>query len=86
MNRRLLTTVLAIFFLFGLVACGGYYKVVDPASGNVYYTTKVKSEPGGAVKLKDAKTGAEVTIQNSEVTKVKKDEFKANTEEEEETK
>lgn len=82
MSRKLLTIALAVFFLFGIVGCSSYYKVVDPASGNVYYTTKVKSQAGGAVKLKDAKTGAEVTIQNSEVTKVKKDEFKANTEKE----
>ena len=82
MNRKLLVSVLAVFFLFGLVACGGYYKVVDPASGKAYYTTKVRTEPGGAVKLKDAKSGSEVTIQNSEVTKIKKDEFKANTEKE----
>ena len=84
MKRKLMATVLAVFFLFGLVGCSSYYKVVDPGSGNVYYTTKVKKEAGGAVKLKDAKTGADVTIQNSEVTKVKKDEFKANTEKEEE--
>ena len=84
MNRKSLTIVLAVSFLFGLVACGGYYKVVDPASGNVYYTTKVKKEMGGAVVIKDAKTGADVTLQNSEVTKVKKDEFKANTEKEKE--
>ena len=84
MNRRLLTIALAVIFLFGIVGCGSYYKVVDPGSGNVYYTTKVKKEAGGAVKLKDAKTGADVTIQNSEVTKVKKDEFKANTEKEKE--
>lgn len=84
MNRKLMVTVLAVFFLFGLAGCSSYYKVVDPASGNTYYTTKVRSEPGGAVKLKDAKTGADVTIQNSEVTKVKKDEFKANTEKEKE--
>lgn len=84
MNRQLLATALAIFFLFGLVGCSSYYKVVDPASGNVYYTTKIKKEMGGAIKLKDAKTDADITLQNSEVTKVKKDEFKANTEKEKE--
>ena len=82
MNRKLMATVLAVSFLFGLIGCSSYYKVVDPGSGNVYYTTKVKKEMGGAVVIKDAKTGADVTLQNSEVIKVKKDEFKANTEKE----
>jgi len=32
--------------------------------------------------LKDAKTGSTVTLQNSEVTKINKEEFKANTKKE----
>lgn len=79
MNRKLLATTLAILFLFGILGCSSYYKVVDPTNGNTYYTNKVKREKGGAVKLKDASTGSEVTIQNSEVTEINKEEFKANT-------
>ena len=85
MTRHVLATILAFFILFGVFACGGgYYKVVDPATDKTYYTKKINTEKGGAIKIKDANTGSTVTLQNSEVTQVKKDEFKANTEKEEE--
>jgi hypothetical protein len=82
MNRKLLATALAIFFLFGILGCASYYKVVDPGTGNTYYTDNIKREKGGAVKLKDANTGSEVTLQNSEVTEINKEAFKANTKKE----
>lgn len=62
-----------------LVACTTYYKVTDPTSQKVYYTTKVEQEKGGSVSLKDATSGARVTIQNSEVVEIKSDEYKAAT-------
>ncbi|MGB6012963.1 MAG: hypothetical protein WBI57_17010, partial [Desulfobacterales bacterium] len=55
----------------------GYYMVKDPASGSVYYTTKIKDERGGAVKFEDKKTQTSVTLQNSEVKKISKKEFKS---------
>ncbi len=67
----------AICSLFLLAGCGGYWQVVDPASKTTYYTKEVKKTPGGAVQFTDAKTGKEVTLQNSEVLEVSKDEFKA---------
>ena len=77
MKSRLLSTVLAIFILIGITACfGGYYMVKDPATDKTYYTDKIKEEKGGAIKLTDANTGSEVTLQNSEITKIKKEEFK----------
>ena len=80
MKSKLLSTVLAIFFLIGITACGGgYYMVKDPATDKTYYTDKIIEEKGGAIKLKDANTGSSITLQNSEVTKIKKEEFKANT-------
>ena len=57
---------------FLLTACATYYKVTDPTSGSIYYTEKVKNERGGAAKFKDARSGAEVTIQNSEVKEIEK--------------
>ena len=77
MRYRVLATLLAIFFLVGIAGCGGYYMVKDPASGNTYYTTKIKDERGGAVKFEDAKTETSVTLQNSEVVKISKKEFKS---------
>jgi hypothetical protein len=59
-----------------LTACATYYKVKDPATGETYYTDKVKRESGGAAMFKDARTNAEVTIQNSEIMEITKDEYK----------
>jgi hypothetical protein len=83
MNRHVLATVWTFLILFGVLACGGgYYKVLDPATDKIYYTQKIGEEKGGAIKLKDANTGSTVTLQNSEVTKINKEEFKANTKKE----
>jgi hypothetical protein len=80
MKSKLMTIVLVIFFCLGISACGSYYMVKDPSTGNTYYTEKVNKEKGGAVKFKDANTGGDVTIQNSEVTEIPKEEYNKNTE------
>jgi len=72
--KRALCGVLVLLVLAG---CGGYLQVIDPASKNIYYTEEVDQMKGGAVKFIDAKTGSQVTLQNSEVKEVSKDEFKA---------
>ncbi|MFH1981352.1 MAG: hypothetical protein ABIL58_05890 [Pseudomonadota bacterium] len=83
MRNRLFAVVVALFVFTLVSACGGgYYRVKDPVSDKTYYTTDVDEEKGGAIKLKDANTGSTVTLQNSEVTKIKKEEFKANTKKE----
>lgn len=77
MRHKVLATLLAIFFLIGIAGCGGYYMVKDPASGNTYYTKKIKEERGGAIKFTDEWSDAIVTLQNSEVKKISKKEFKS---------
>jgi len=72
--KKALCGVLVLFFLAG---CGGYLQVIDPASKNIYYTEEVKEVNGGAVKFIDAKTGSQVTLQNSEVKEISGEEFKA---------
>jgi hypothetical protein len=57
------------------VACSHYYKVSDPAGSKEYYTTKVDDAMGGAIKIKDEKTGATVTLQSSEVKEISEEEF-----------
>jgi hypothetical protein len=57
--------------------CTHYYKVNDPAGNKEYYTTKVDQTKSGAVKIKDARTGATVTLQSSEVKEISEDEFEA---------
>jgi len=78
--KRIIASGLSVVVL-GLVilvaGCASYYKVKDPQSGNVYYTDKIDNVRGGAVKLKDARTGSMVTIQNSEVKEISSDEYKA---------
>ncbi|HLO40551.1 MAG TPA: hypothetical protein VK176_05965 [Phycisphaerales bacterium] len=57
-------------------ACTSYYKVTDPASEKSYYTKKkVDSRDNGAITFKDEKSGANVTLQSSEVHKITKEEF-----------
>ena len=67
--------IVVLFTGLLLTACATYYQVKDPATGNIYYTEKVKRESGGAAVFKDARSGAEVTIQNSEVTEITKGEY-----------
>ena len=54
-----------------------YYQVRDPGSGSTYYTTQLDEEDGGAVTLKDARTNANVTLQNSEVSEITADQYDA---------
>ena len=77
MRHKVLAYLLAMFFSVAILGCGGYYMVKDPATGNVYYTTKIKDERDGAVKFEDKKTQTSVTLQNSEVKKISKKEFKS---------
>lgn len=68
--------------LFASLLVGGcsspYYKVTEPQSGKAYYTQKVDTLVGtGAVKVKDARTGSLVTLQNSEVKEISEKEYKA---------
>ena len=71
---RVATALLALLCLSG---CTTYYKVADPVSGKSYYTTSVDQNKSGVTKLVDARTGSKVTIQNSEVTEISKDEYNA---------
>ena len=73
---------LTVWMLFGVLmtmtGCTNYYRVMDPASGKAYYTTKVKDAGGaGAVKFKDAKTGSLVTLQSSEIKEIPAEDFEA---------
>lgn len=69
----------ALFVMLALAAagCTSYYIVKDPASGKTYFTNEIEEMRGGAVKLKDEKSGAVVTIQNSEIREVDSGEYKA---------
>lgn len=69
---RVMVSVLALGMLAG---CASYYRVTNPAGGQVYYTQQVNKLGQGAVKFKDARTGSEITIQNSEVSPITETEY-----------
>lgn len=69
----LLVSVVAVVAVFGCAST--YYKVTDLVTGNVYYTDEVEREKGGAATIKDARSGAVLTIQNSEIMEIEKDEY-----------
>ena len=66
----------ATAFTVLLAGCGsgGYYMVREPGSTTSYYTTDLATS-GSALKFKDGKTGSAVTLQNSEVKKISKEEY-----------
>lgn len=72
MKKLLWLGVLCSFVLMG---CGSYFKIIDPSTKNEYYTQEMKESKSGATKFIDAKTGSEVTLQNTEVKEISKDEF-----------
>lgn len=59
--------------------CTSYYTVTEPKTGKVYYTTEWETVRGGATRFTDAKSGAIVTIQESEIREVTPKEFQDNT-------
>jgi hypothetical protein len=52
--------------------CTGFARCLDPAGTKLYYTTDT-----GAIKIKDEKTGATVTLQSSEVKEISREEYEA---------
>jgi hypothetical protein len=80
LGTKHLSTALMLGGLTMLVAgCSdNHYRVTDPTSGTTYFTTKVSDAgKGGAVKIKDEKTGSTVTLQSSEVKKISEEEYEA---------
>ena len=71
------TLLLGVIVGLSTTACTTYYKVTDPTTGKVYYTTELKHKDSGAATLKDARTGNKVSLQNSEIEQVKKEEFES---------
>ena len=55
-----------------------YYRVTNATTGNEYYTTKIEEAgKGGAVKIKDDKTGSIVTLQSHDVKEISENEYRA---------
>ncbi len=80
MNSKRFAVVAVVLCALLLIGCGGsYYKVRDTASGKVYYTTQIDRSSSGSVRFMDEAGGGKVTLQNSEITEINKEEFRSNT-------
>jgi len=79
MKRSMRYGWLVVSLCVGLLAvgCATYYKVTEPQSGKEFYTQKVDTLTGGAVKVMDARTGSIITLQNSQVKEISEKEYKA---------
>lgn len=53
-----------------VVGCQHHYQVRDPDTGKVYYTEVYRERMGGGVSFEDARTGRDVTLQESEITRI----------------
>ncbi len=78
MNRLALVATLTMISSTALVGCAKHHRVTDPSTGSVYYTKKVHHRDG-AVRFKDATTGKEVNLQNAEVERISKREYRHGT-------
>ena len=70
MKRILLLALIAI-----LPCCRGYYRVYHPSSDKTFYTTKIEGKKSGAIEFEDAATGDDVTLSDSAVREISKEEF-----------
>lgn len=57
--------------------CTTYYRITDPVTKRVYYTTDYDRTDSGALAFQDEKSRANVTLQTSEVMEVSRQEFEA---------
>jgi hypothetical protein len=67
------TLLYSVVLLAG--GCTTYYQIQDPDTGHVYYADDIKTLDDGAVRFKDAQTGNEVTVQDSDIKEISEDEF-----------
>ncbi|MEM7756277.1 MAG: hypothetical protein AAF297_11640 [Planctomycetota bacterium] len=77
-NRRLLAGVGLIAGAMLLGGCTTYFKVTDPASGNVYYTTSQsleKAKGSGAIEFEDQATGKLIILSASEREEINKADY-----------
>lgn len=80
--RKLFNVALIAVVVTGVVflsGCTTYYKVKDTSTSSTYYTTQIDRQSSGSIRFVDENSKSVVTLQNSAVTEVNEEEFKANT-------
>lgn len=73
--RKLMVWAMAAFMVVLLSGCTTYYKVTDPSSSQIFYTTDIDKAKSGAISFKDAKSKQEVTLQSSAIAEISSDEY-----------
>lgn len=76
-RTRIIITIAACALVLGATGCGSsFYRVHDTANtNNTYYTKSYKSKRAGTISFTDARTKAKVTLQNSSVQKISREEW-----------
>jgi hypothetical protein len=77
MNAGTTTRWAACLLLLFATGCTTYYRVTDQSSKRIYYTTDYDRTESGAVRFEDARSGATVTLQSSEIVEIPRPEFDA---------
>jgi hypothetical protein len=75
MRQAVATGCLALLLAAGGAGCASYYKVSDPTTGKVYYTDGYFKPASMGATFKDGRTGNEVTLQNSDIEQITKEEY-----------
>jgi len=75
MKRLLLVALLAVAF----PGCKSYYEVRDLRTDRVYYTRSLERWKAGAIRFKDAKSGATVTLTTHEFKKIPQADYESRT-------
>lgn len=76
--KKLILAVM-IMMVALLSGCTTYYRVKDTSTNSTYYTTQIDRQSSGSIRFVDENSSSVVTLQNSAVTEVNEEEFKANT-------
>jgi hypothetical protein len=66
-----------LLLLFTAVGCTTYYRITDQSSKRTYYTTDYDRAESGAIRFEDARSGATVTLQSSEIVEIPRQQFEA---------
>lgn len=67
--------LLSVVLLYILGGCASYYRVTDPRTEKVYYTKDIDKKSGGAIVIKDKRTNKKITLQDSEIEKISKEDY-----------
>lgn len=73
--RKVMTLGSVALMFVILSACGTYYKITDPASGKIFYTTDYDKDRSGAISFEDTRSKSKVTLQSSEISEIGSDEY-----------